>query len=125
IVVSGSHMRGIRFADVTDGLSNTLLIGDKHVAKADIGNLATAFIRDGIIWSGGEQSAAMRRAGPSNPLAQDYHTVYNNQFGSYHTGVVQFVFGDGSVHGLRNSIPGSTLGLLANVKDGQVIANYD
>jgi prepilin-type processing-associated H-X9-DG protein len=110
---------------VTDGLSNTLLIGDKHVALADLGNNNTAFQNDGIIWSGGERGALARRAGPANPLAFSNTTVYNYQFGSYHPGVVQFVFGDGSVHAIKTSIPGTTLGLLANRHDGLVIPNYD
>ena len=41
------------------------------------------------------------------------------------SGVVQFAFGDGSVRGLRTSIAGSTLGLLAGRSDGQVIPNFD
>lgn len=125
IVVSGSHLRGIPFSAVLDGLSNTLLFGEKHVAKADMGNLATAHIRDGVIWSGGEQGAFARRAGPSNPLAQNTDTVYNNQFGSFHPGVVQFALGDGSVRGIRTSIAGTTLGYLANVRDGQIISSVD
>jgi prepilin-type N-terminal cleavage/methylation domain-containing protein len=119
------HMQGQGFGAVSDGLSNTLLIGEKHVASADIGNPATAHIRDGVIWSGGEQGAYARRAGPSNPLAFSNTTVYGNQFGSWHTAVVQFVFGDGSVRGLKTSIPGSTLGLLAHRADGQPIPNSD
>jgi prepilin-type N-terminal cleavage/methylation domain-containing protein len=125
IVVSGSHMRGIRFATVLDGLSNTFLIGEKHVARADIGNLNTAHIRDGVIWSGGEQGAFARRAGPSNPLALDMDTVYNNQFGSYHPGIVQFVFGDGSVRSVKTSVPGTTLRLLANVRDGLTVPEFE
>jgi prepilin-type N-terminal cleavage/methylation domain-containing protein len=119
LVVTGSHLRGIKFAWVTDGTSNTLLIGEKHVARADIGDINTAHIRDGVIGSGGEQGAFVRRAGASNPLAFDPNTVYNNQFGSWHAGIVQFVFGDATVRGLRPGIPGTTLGLLGNIKDGQ------
>jgi prepilin-type N-terminal cleavage/methylation domain-containing protein len=124
-MASSQHMRGHSFGAVSDGLSNTLLIGEKHVATSDLGNPATAHIRDGVIWSGGEQGAYARRAGASNPLAFSHTTVYGNQFGSYHTGTVQFVFGDGSVRGLRTSIPGSTLGLLAHRADGQPVPNYD
>jgi prepilin-type N-terminal cleavage/methylation domain-containing protein len=122
IVTSGSHMRGLPFAAVSDGLTNTLLIGEKHVSKADLGNNATHHQRDGVVWSGGEQGAFARRAGPSNPLALSIDTVYSNQFGSYHPGVVQFVMGDGSVRGLRTSIPGTVLRLYGCRADGEVIA---
>jgi prepilin-type N-terminal cleavage/methylation domain-containing protein len=124
-VVSGSHMRGVRFAWVTDGTSNTLLIGEKHVARADIGNIPTAFTADGVIWSGGETGAFIRRAGASNPLAFDPTTPYNNQFGSWHAGVVHFVFGDATVRGLKNGMPGTLLGFLANIKDGQAVPALD
>jgi prepilin-type N-terminal cleavage/methylation domain-containing protein/prepilin-type processing-associated H-X9-DG protein len=126
-LISGgsNHMRGVTFNDVSDGLSNTLLIGEKHVSLSDINNLATAFQRDGIIWSGGERGGFARRAGQSNPLAFANDTVYNYQFGSYHSGLVQFVFGDGSVRGVRNSIPGTTLGYLANRADGNVVTDVD
>jgi prepilin-type N-terminal cleavage/methylation domain-containing protein len=120
LVVSGSNMRGLKFAETTDGLSGTLLIGEKHVARADLGNQTTGFQNDGVIWSGGERGAVARRAGPSNPLAFSDTTVYGYQFGSYHTGLVQFAFGDGSVRGLKTSIPGTTLGYLANRCDNQV-----
>ena len=125
IIVTGSHLRGIRIAWVTDGTSNTLLIGEKHVARADIGNINSAHIADGVIWSGGEQGAFVRRAGPSNPLAFDPATTYNNQFGSWHPGIVQFVLGDATVRGLKNGMAGSVLGLLGHIKDGQAQPNLD
>ena len=124
IITSGSHMQGHNFAMITDGLSNTLLIGDKHVAQSDLRNLTTGHIRDGVVWSGGEQGAFARRAGPSNPLAFTINTVYNNQFGSYHKGVVQFVLGDGSVRALQVSLPGTTLGRLAHISDGNVVSDF-
>src|SRR5262249_24724540 len=108
-----------------DGLSNTLLIGEKHVARDDLDNVNTQNIRDGVIWSGGERGAVARRAGPSNPLALGPETGYNYQFGSYHPGIVQFVMGDGSVRALKTSIPGTTLGLLAHRSDGNTIPNFD
>jgi prepilin-type N-terminal cleavage/methylation domain-containing protein len=112
---------GINFVAVRDGLSNTLLIGEKHVARSDFGDP----VSDGIIWSGGEQGVYMRWANAAEPLAFSPDTVYNKQFGSYHPGLVQFVFGDGSVRGIPTSTPGSTLGLLANRQDGQPIPNFD
>jgi prepilin-type N-terminal cleavage/methylation domain-containing protein len=125
ITVSGPNMHGLAFKMVTDGLSNTLLFGEKHVAVADLNNLATGFTNDGVIWSGGERGASTRRAGPGNPLAFSDMTVYNYQFGSYHNDLVQFVFGDGSIRGLHPSLPGSTLGVLANRCDGQANPDID
>jgi prepilin-type processing-associated H-X9-DG protein len=45
-------------------------------------------------------------------------------FGSYHSGVVQFVFCDASVRALIPGIPTATLALLAQRSDGQIITDY-
>ena len=98
------------------------MIGEKHI---QLGSAHDARW-DGVIYSGGEPQTFVRRAGPSFPLAISPTLTVNNQFGSWHAGgVTQFVFGDGSVHGLRPSVPGTTLGFLANRSDGQVIPSYD
>jgi prepilin-type N-terminal cleavage/methylation domain-containing protein len=119
---SGTHTNaGVRFAQVTDGLSNTILIGEKHIA---LKNLGTDYITDGIIYGAGEDQTYVRRGGPSNPLAFTITDVPNRQFGSYHPGVVQFVFGDGSVHTIATSIDATTLGYLANKEDGHAIGPF-
>jgi prepilin-type N-terminal cleavage/methylation domain-containing protein len=121
-LVSSNHMKALtRITDITDGTSNTIMIGEKHV---QLGKLNDP-IQDGMIYSGSEQQTYQRRAGASWPLAISPSVSANNQFGSWHTAVCQFVFADGSVHGLPNSIPGTTLGLLANRSDGQPIPSYD
>ena len=112
---------GVPFAAVTDGLSNTIMIGEKHIPLSSLGK---DYITDGIIYQAGEDQTYVRRGGPSNPLAFTPNDVPNRQFGSYHTGVTQFVFGDGSVHALQNSINATTLGYLCNKSDGQVISDY-
>jgi hypothetical protein len=120
--VNSNHMLSrTRIADMTDGTSNTIMIGEKHIQLGMINDP----VQDGLIYSAGETQTYSRRAGPSNPLALDNQTAISNQFGSWHTGIVQFVIGDGSVRGLKTSIPGTTLGLLANRSDGQVISNID
>jgi prepilin-type N-terminal cleavage/methylation domain-containing protein len=119
---SGTHTNaGVPFTGVTDGLSNTIMIGEKHIQRSLLG---TDYITDGIIYSAGEDQTYMRRGGKSNPLAFSPTDVANRQFGSYHTGITQFVFGDGSVRALQNSIDSTTLGYLCNKSDGQVIPGF-
>jgi prepilin-type N-terminal cleavage/methylation domain-containing protein len=121
-MVNSNHMKALtRFASIKDGTSVTIMIGEKHIQLGFLNDP----IQDGLIYSGSEQQTYQRRGGASWPLALDPTAAPNSQFGSWHTGVCQFVFADGSVHLLRNSIPGTTLGLLANRNDGQVIPNYD
>jgi prepilin-type N-terminal cleavage/methylation domain-containing protein len=120
-LVNSNHMTSVlRITDITDGTSNTLLIGEKHVQLGKLNDPIT----DGMIYSGSEQQTYHRRAGPSWPLAINPAVAANSQFGSWHTAVCQFVFVDGSVHALPNSTPGTVLGLLANRGDGQPIPSY-
>jgi prepilin-type processing-associated H-X9-DG protein len=121
LVNSGHMTASTRIADIIDGTSNTFMIGEKHVQLGRINDAA----QDGMIFSGSEQQTYHRRAGPSWPLAINPTVAANTQFGSWHTGVCQFVFADGSVRAVKNSTPGTTLGLLANRSDGQVITNLD
>jgi prepilin-type N-terminal cleavage/methylation domain-containing protein len=111
---------GVRIAEVKDGLSNTVAIGEKHVPLGTFNDL-----KDGAVFNGGLPEGVLRKASTSNPLAFSQTEPFNNQFGSYHPGVVQFVFGDGSVRALSVSLPGSTLALLANRADGQPIPSLE
>src|SRR5262249_3240805 len=117
-MVNSNHMDAkVKITEIIDGTSNTILIGEKHIQLGKLNDPVT----DGMIYSGGEQQTYSRRAGASWPLAINPTVAANNQFGSWHTATCQFVFGDGSVRGVPNSTPGSTMGLLANRSDGQVI----
>ena len=117
-LVNSNHLQSvILIADITDGTSTTFLIGEKHIQLGMLNN----FAQDGVIYSGGEQMTYHRRAGTSQPLAINPTVAANTQFGSWHPGICQFLFGDGSVRAIRNSTPGSTLALFANRSDGLVI----
>jgi prepilin-type processing-associated H-X9-DG protein len=116
-----NHMTtGVRIGDVTDGTSNTLVLGEKHIQLGKLNDGS----QDGVIYSGSEEQTYARRAGELNPLAISNTTTPNKQFGSWHPGICQFVFADGHVQGVKNSTPGPVLGLLANRSDGQVIPEF-
>jgi prepilin-type N-terminal cleavage/methylation domain-containing protein/prepilin-type processing-associated H-X9-DG protein len=113
---------GLRIADITDGTSNTLLIGEKHVLLDGLGKVSDS---DVDIYTSKPWDASGRKAGSAYPLALSSSDAYNVQFGSWHPGVVQFGFADGSVKALRTSTPGSILALLAARNDGQPIPSYE
>src|SRR5262245_20478692 len=108
------------FSSVADGLSNTALIGEKHIQLGQIGNVKG----DRTIWNGDSSDAFARVCGPGKGLVGVLTTATNQRFASYHSGVCQFVFGDGSVRALSVSIPEATLALLILRADGQVIPNF-
>jgi len=110
---------GVRLAQITDGLSNTLLVGEKHVPDGQQGLNPW----DCGLWDGHNIVCSTRAAGPGFPLAGSPDDP-GWRFGSHHPTVCQFVFCDGSVHALPKTMDAFTLGLLSQRDDGQVIPKY-
>jgi hypothetical protein len=111
--------KGIRIAEILDGTSNTLLIGEKNVPL----NMFGSYPLDCGIYDGHNPVCNTRAAGPSFPLSTSYQDQ-GWKFGSYHPSICQFVFCDGAVRPIVNSINPYVLGLLAQRNDGQVIPDY-
>jgi prepilin-type processing-associated H-X9-DG protein len=114
------------FGRITDGLSKTLLVGEKHIPY---GNLDA----QGSLYNGDNQNNCARVAGRHAPLAGNptdrtncrttsdcEHCVCDN-FGSWHAGICQFVFCDGHVTPLAIDIDPTTLDRLATRADGESI----
>jgi prepilin-type processing-associated H-X9-DG protein len=104
---------GLHAADFLDGLSNTLLVGEKHVPTA----WSLQYPYDCNLYDGHNPICSTRSAGPGFALAQgpnDLRVV----FGGPHPGICMFAFVDGSVRTVRNSVSEFTLGLLAQRNDG-------
>jgi Protein of unknown function (DUF1559) len=59
------------------------------------------------------------------PSAGVVDGIFARKFGSWHTGICQFVFCDGSVRVIRNSIDTANLRRLAVRDDGEVITFTD
>jgi len=115
----------LTFTQITDGLSHTLLIGEKCVHPEHQGYAEWG---DGTFWSDDLHSQSVRVAGERYPLAQSdtdetvIPDVINMAFGGAHTGgICQFAMGDGSVQALSTTINTTVLGHLANRHDGTPI----
>ncbi len=118
----------VRLSTITDGTSNTFLIGEKHVPISLQGYSRGADSRtgDGSIYAGDHEEQFSRCAGPGRPLARGPDDTAGGSwmwvFGSAHPGVCQFVFCDGSVRGLATSTDTTTLSYLSQRADGQVVS---
>lgn len=115
--------RGLLFKDITDGLSNTLLFGEKQVELNQFGKGWSDF----TVYSGRKPVTSGRHAGPAYPLALDQFEPVPGEtgpFGSVHDGVVQFAFGDGRVQALSVSVSVDVLGYLADRDDGQAVREF-
>jgi prepilin-type N-terminal cleavage/methylation domain-containing protein len=109
---------------ITDGLGVTIFIGEKHVPLGTFGKGTL----DGSIYNGDYPKYFSRAAGPNYPIAQnpaDVKTpdglVTYQGFGSYHPGICQFLFGDGSVHSLSNQTDPDIMARFANIADGRPV----
>jgi prepilin-type N-terminal cleavage/methylation domain-containing protein/prepilin-type processing-associated H-X9-DG protein len=118
--INDAYGTGIPILGISDGTSNTLLMGDKHLRPVDLGDGSV----DGCVYSASPAGLTFRRAGTNFPLALGPTDVQIGQFGSWHTGLVNFVFADAHVAGLSTSISSTTLGYLATRAGGEVIPNY-
>jgi hypothetical protein len=110
---------GLRFNDFPDGLSNTVIVGEKHVPLGKEGNGWW----DNSVYNGDYHTSSSRAAGRNYPLTTNPKDT-GWKFGSRHTGVVMFCFGDGGVRRVPEFIDPMVLELLGMRDDGQVIPDY-
>ena len=115
----GQFLGYISYLQITDGLSNTLFAGDKHVNIQNFGR----GVLDCSTYNGDYWLCSSRSVSPNYPLAQKPSDALIS-FGGYHIGSCQFLYGDGSVHAIANSTDPNILALLANISDGQPIPDF-
>ena len=104
---------------ITDGTSNTFVIGEKYVRLSSYGNN-----EDTALYNGDRPDPTLRVAGPRFPLARTPTEAYNRQYGGIHPGISQFLFLDGTVRPISTVTSGTILGLLANREDGKPLPEF-
>jgi prepilin-type N-terminal cleavage/methylation domain-containing protein len=103
----------MRYSMISDGISNTLFVGEKHITVLKLN-------KEGSIYNG-DHGNSFKKAGVGAAFARHPNASGSN-FGSWHPGICQFVFGDGSVRPLRNEIDLNVLGYMAHRFDGQPVS---
>ena len=131
--------RGVSIAEVTDGLSNTLFVGERSSksAKTVVEELPGVCTWVGALPGGGRlgvhygESSALYILGhtgkPSDPHKPNspQDGFFNAQdFTSRHSGGVNFLFGDGSVRFITDSIDGQTWVKLGTRQGGETTNGY-
>jgi prepilin-type N-terminal cleavage/methylation domain-containing protein len=123
---------------VTDGTSNTMMIGEKHIRPGSLrGQNEDRSVFGGILNSFRRMGGYDTNSFPipaSNSLTVRPLVVStaggvpandNQCFGGFHSGVCLFVFCDGSVKPVNNAVDPISLSYLCTRNDGQVITgNY-
>jgi len=146
--------KAVRIADVTDGLTNTILFGERSHVDNNNDTYSVPLTSSGagqfidvmgdVGWwgnSGGRLAAGdvtesayapinYKISAPYPALGTTYNAYlpYYEQricaFGSGHTGGANFALADGSVQFITDSLPQSVLQLLCVRNDGQVVPSY-
>ncbi len=113
-----------RFTDVTDGLTNTILVGEKQLHQTTQGSAGG----DNEAWNNSGWDQDCVRFGEAVPQSDAEHptsaspTFWSVRFGGSHPGGVNFALGDGSVRFIRYGIDAPNWMRLCLVNDGEVIS---
>jgi hypothetical protein len=127
------------FGFVADGLSNQFLIGEKYIPASRVGVCTYNQVYDGTYLSSSvplENTFArnlfrLTEAATPTYIARGMNEAENvnptspslyPQFGAFHTGTVNFLVGDGSVHGVSVATNRELLEAFANASDGVAVA---
>jgi type II secretory pathway pseudopilin PulG len=116
----------LTFAQIEDGLSNVPFIGEKHVVEPYFGYKSfndTSVYNPDYKYSFGRYGGpiAYGLGTPQDGADGSNLTNWNKVFGGPHSGICQFVFGDGRVRPINVGIDLKTLAYLLNRSDGNVI----
>jgi prepilin-type N-terminal cleavage/methylation domain-containing protein/prepilin-type processing-associated H-X9-DG protein len=121
-------VRGLRFAEIQDGLSNTFFIGERCStmsysawAGAPAGALDPSIRAPGSF--SGASALVLGHCGPHLP--NDSIVTDADAMSSGHTGGVQFLFGDGSVRMIGNTISQTVYDALATRNGGETVGSYE
>jgi prepilin-type N-terminal cleavage/methylation domain-containing protein/prepilin-type processing-associated H-X9-DG protein len=105
---------------VTDGLSQTLAIGERHIPPEDPDERAEMqhFEQGDTAFLAGDHQKTIFAEGD---IARGVDDDSDDEFGSLHPSVVQFVFLDGHVASVNSEIDDEVLEAMATIAGGEII----
>jgi hypothetical protein len=112
-----------KLTDVADGLSNTIMVGEKQVHPTTLGKAGG----DNEVWNNSGWDQDHVRFGEAIPQADSLHpditkpTYWSVRFGSSHTGGFNAALGDGSVRFVKFNVDSANWMRFCLIADGQVI----
>jgi prepilin-type N-terminal cleavage/methylation domain-containing protein/prepilin-type processing-associated H-X9-DG protein len=128
-IYSGSRIGARR---VIDGLSSTVVIGERHIPPEDANyeeSRRQAQQGDTAFLGGDNRFAIFRQSGTNRDadtvhdgLATGPDDPSNRKFGSLHPGVVQFAFLDGHVESIANDVELTTLMAMSSIAGEEVVS---
>lgn len=138
-LIASPDKNGKRFADMTDGTSNVIVISEQGRKRTDDTDYRSC-MHCGGAWMGCYYNGGWSVASQfCQNLVEVRHAINNmatglqygqqpyessTVFSSYHTGGVQAARGDGSITWLGDATPLITLLRLAHISDGNPVADY-
>jgi prepilin-type processing-associated H-X9-DG protein len=115
----------VRYSDIFDGSSNTILLGEALIGKDNLGWASgtratlrnTGSFEQNLYYLKDAPGAAAERA--------NENALYVGGFGSFHPGdTANFALADGSVRTIARSIDADVFRLLGNRADGEIMKDF-
>jgi prepilin-type N-terminal cleavage/methylation domain-containing protein len=117
----------VRFDEIYDGSSKTLLLAEKLLRPDDLGWVSgtRATLRNTSKIEQPRPRFEQPAADEDQPTNQDVaESLFAGGFGGYHPGVINTAFADGSTHVIAETISLEILRLLGNRADGEIVKEF-